>query len=53
MRFPCPIAALRFLGASTLDRDTLAANKVRLAAEEAAFQSIFSETMQHLLGDES
>lgn len=44
-------AALRFLGATALDHDTLAANKARLAAEEAAFQSLFSETMQHLLGD--
>ena len=44
--------ALRFLGAATLDHDTLAANKMRLAAEEAAFQTLFSETMQRLLGDE-
>ena len=44
-------AALRFLGAATLNHDTLAANKVRLAAEEAAFQALFSGTMQHLLGD--
>lgn len=44
-------AALRFLGAATLERDRLAANKVRLAAEEAAFQSLFSEAMQRLLGD--
>lgn len=46
-------AALRFLGAATLDHDTLTANKTRLAAEEAAFQSLFSETLQRLLGDET
>lgn len=44
-------AALCFLGAKTLDHATLKNNKVRLAAEEAAFQSLFSETMQRLLGD--
>ena len=44
-------AALRFLGAATLGHDTLKENKTRLAAEEAAFQSLFSETMQRLLGD--
>ena len=53
MRFPCPIAALRFLGAKVLGHDVLEANKTRLAAEEAAFQALFSETMQHLLGDET
>ena len=43
--------ALCFLGAKTLDHATLKNNKVRLAAEEAAFQALFSETMQRLLGD--
>ena len=53
MRSLCPIAALRFLGAKVLGHDVLEANKTRLAAEEAAFQSLFSETLQRLLGDES
>ncbi len=43
--------ALCFLGAIALGHDVLEANKTRLAAEEAAFQALFSETMQRLLGD--
>ncbi len=43
--------ALRFLGAKALDHAVLEANKTRLAVEEAAFQVLFSETMQRLLGD--
>jgi len=44
-------AALCFLGAKVLGHDVLEANKTRLAAEEAAFQALFSETLQRLLGD--
>ena len=43
--------ALRFLGAKALDHAVLEANRTRLAVEEAAFQVLFSETMQRLLGD--
>ena len=44
-------AALRFLGARALDHAALEENKLRLQAEEAAYQTLFSKTLQRLLDE--
>lgn len=44
-------AALRFLGATTLDHDTLKANKAHMETEETAFQKQFAARLEMLLGD--
>lgn len=44
-------AALRFLGAKVLDHAALEQNRLRMQAEEAAYQTLFSKMLQRLLGE--